>query len=143
MDDFQENTKVEQEEVLEATEKEGVKKEVHEEASFKDVKCEQCAKVEVKEDKSLSVFVLGLLAILMSALEYSFLPLLGFIFGLIAVVRGNKPRKLEEKPGFVTAGWIMGIVGMIACGIIFIFNIVEFVTFVAPVHHFYTRYFYF
>lgn len=131
MDENINEIKIDQEDVKET-------KEVKFESVNDDVKCEKCEKIE-KEGNPLAVFVLGLLSILSAALGSTLLPLIGFILGLIAVIKGNKPRKLEEKPGIITAGWIMGIIGMIICGTSIVFTAVQIITYVP--YHYYFRYF--
>lgn len=99
-------------------------------------------KAEVKHEAGVSVFVLGLLSLVLSGLGYFLLPFVGFILGLIAVVRGNKPRKLEEMPGLIYAGWVMGIIGMIVCAVVIFANIGQLGVVLLP-YHIYLRHFYF
>lgn len=120
-----------------------------EEATFETKEKEKetfnCKVEEKHDDTGVAVFVMGLLSLLMAVLGNTLLPLVGVILGIIAWVKGSKLRKMEEKPGIITAGWIMGIVGTILGAIALVLALVAVVsalTYVAP-HHYYFRYFYF
>ena len=120
-----------------------------EEARFESKEKETVKEVhEVKKsdsDTGVSVFILGLLSILLAVLGNTVLPLIGVILGLIAVIKGSKLRKKEDRPGIITAGWIMGIVGMVLSAVVLIFSIIEIASVVSVMvpHRYYFRYLYF
>lgn len=120
-----------------------------EEARFESKEKETAKEVhEVKRsdsDTGVSVFILGLLSILLAVLGNTVLPLIGVILGLIAVIKGSKLRKKEDRPGIITAGWIMGIVGMVLSAVVLIFSIIEIASVVSVMvpHRYYFRYLYF
>ena len=101
-----------------------------------------CSKKNQKKSGVMPVFVLGLLSLLLP-LWNSVFALLGFVLGIIAVVKGHKARHMEEVPGLATAGWVMGIIGMVVCGITLVYTICTVASFVVPYHHMYYRTFWF
>ncbi|GEM_PF-2747459 len=98
-----------------------------------------CAK---KCASPLSIFTLGLLAVVFSLWNSVFAPL-GFVLGLIAVIKGHKARHLESVPGLSTAGWVMAIVSMVISGISLVYAICTFSFFAFPYHHVFYRTFWF
>lgn len=72
-------------------------------------------------DKSIAAFVLGILAVVV--------PYLGFILGIIAIVFARKAMKEihrtgEQGRGMAVAGFVCGIVGTAAYGIMILLLVV-------------------
>lgn len=66
--------------------------------------------------KAVGALVCGILAILLS-----FLPLLGLVFGIVAIVLASKAVKEAGKNGKTTAGKVCGIIGIVFAVLSFIF----------------------
>lgn len=66
--------------------------------------------------KAVGALVCGILAILLS-----FLPLLGLVFGIVAIVLASKAVKEAGKNGKATAGKVCGIIGIVFAVLSFIF----------------------
>ena len=113
-------------------------------SSVKDCsKKECCAKKNTRKNGEMSVFVLGIISLVSSVWNPIF-ALLGFILGIIAVVKGHKARKCEEVPGFATAGWIMGIIALVVSGATLLFCLCTIASLASFIHpYFYYRTFWF
>lgn len=105
--------------------------EVKESAPEYKKKCKSC-----KSENDMTVFVLGLLGLVLP-LWNPLLAIVGFVLGLIAVIKGNRARKAECASNLSRVGFALGIIAMTIAGVTLVFGCSFAIRFMFPYHFFY------
>ena len=66
---------------------------------------------------AVASLVLGIISVVLGVCSAGILGWLAALLGLVGVILGALGRKDPEKKGMATAGLVLGIIGLVFCGI--------------------------